>query len=834
MTIESTPWLDQLSALEQENALLKLRLQACETACARLQAEVMRYRSDTNQLQNEPSQNESINAGQNRDRLLEMTAIAANTLLTIEDFDHAIGAALQIVGAGLETDRVTVIEVLEPSSGLLPRWQVLYEWTSPGTPAQMANPDWIQGSFDGIEDFYNQFCQGQPVSCATDAMTEPFCSVQVQLGVKTLHAIPIFVNGHLWGVVGLDDCRIAKQRSTGELSTLKIVADCVGSAIERQRAQQTLLQAEQQRVAELAKANDALKQSLDSLASEPSLDKFLGHVLKVVAEQMDAPLTEYWYHPEPDDIAYVGLICWRGKILKPEEKPGHPGALGYPVPPKMIQQESLHHRRSHFITDDITTSEIHIQIAQESGLDAVAWYTQHGVSRFLNVPLILGNKTIGALIVFLPSNRYFTEQQIELTYALAQQVTLAIQLTRLAEEAKQTAIAREQEKSAQERVAELAQANDVLKARDHLLETTAIAANTLLSTANFDDAVNTVLQLMGEALETDRVKVLEYIDHSALYPAHFAISHEWVREGTIAQISHPSSSHISSDGAEDFIKQLFESDGFGGALKEWPEVFWKTFESVQAKAIYCVPIRLEGQIWGCLIFDDCREVKQRDLSALSVLKIAANCIGSAIQQQRSQQALIRADDAKQAAIFEERNRMAGELHDTLAQAFTGISLQIEAAMPLVGQTPSAIGNILNHLKDLAETGLTEARRSVWALYPSAIDYTDLAQLLYESLESIGRNTTTQIKVNIHGTPHPLPTLVSMNLLRISQEALTNALKHAQAQAITVDLTHADQSHTGHSILLTICDDGCGFMPPIDPKTSNGGFGLVISSPANYP
>lgn len=73
-------------------------------------------------------------------------------------------------------------------------------------------------------------------------------------------------------------------------------------------------------------------------------------------------------------------------------------------------------------------------------------------------------------------------------------------------------------------------------------------------------------------------------------------------------------------------------------------------------------------------------------------------------------------------------------------------------MPLVGQTPSAIGNILNHLKDLAETGLTEARRSVWALYPSAIDYTDLAQLLYESLESMGCNTTTQIKVNIHGTP----------------------------------------------------------------------------------
>jgi signal transduction histidine kinase len=378
-------------------------------------------------------------------------------------------------------------------------------------------------------------------------------------------------------------------------------------------------------------------------------------------------------------------------------------------------------------------------------------------------------------------------------------------------------------------VAELAQANEVLQARDRLLEATAIAANTLLSAPNFDDAVNTVLRLIGEALDTDRVKVLECMDNALLYPSYFAISHEWVREGVIPQLSHPSSSQISSDGAESFLHQLFQSDGFGGVLKEWPEVFWEAFEAVQAKAIYCVPIRLEGQIWGFLIFDDCRDVKQRDMSELSVLKIAANCIGSAIQQQRTQQALIKAEQAKQSAILEERNRMAGELHDTLAQSFTGISLQLEAAKPLLGEGSPTLSSILNHLKDLADAGLEAARQSVWALYPATTDYADLAQLLYESLEVMSRNTATRIEVNVHGSPYALPIFISMNLLRIGQEAITNALKHGQAQTITIDLTYEDDSQTGQGILLTICDDGCGFMPPIDLKTGNGGFGLVSMS-----
>lgn len=552
--------------------------------------------------------------------------IAANILLSTQDLDDAIHSVLRLIGEGLETDRVTVIEIFEPPPDTIPQWQVLYEWTSPGQPMQMSLPDWTYGSFEGIEDFYDQFLRGQPVSAFTDGMGEPFRSMQLLLGVKALYAIPLAVNGRLWGAIGFDDCRVAKHRSRAELSTLKIVADCIGNAISRQRTQQILLQTQQQRVAEIA------------------------------------------------------------------------------------------------------------------------------------------------------------------------------------------------------------QANEILQARDRLLETTAIAANRLLTSEskNFDQALHTVLQLIGEALDTDRVKVLECIQESSSSPLYFLMSREWVREGIIPQLSHPTSARISSEGAEDFLAQLCQGNGFGGALNEWPEVFWEAFEAVEAKAIYCVPIRVKGQDWGALVFDDCHEVKQRDWSALSVLKIAADCIGSAIHQQRTQQALMKADDAKQAAILEERNRMAGELHDTLAQSFTGISLQIEAAKPLLGQTSPAVSRILDHLKVLAETGLAAARQSVWALYPATAINTDLAQLLYESLEAMSRNTTTQIEVNVHGTPYLLPAFLSMNLLRIGQEALTNALKHSQAQAITIDLTY-DNSPTGQGVLLNISDNGCGFTPPRSLDAMNGGFGLLSMS-----
>lgn len=227
-----------------------------------------------------------------------------------------------------------------------------------------------------------------------------------------------------------------------------------------------------------------------------------------------------------------------------------------------------------------------------------------------------------------------------------------------------------------------------------LLEATATAANALLTIAPFDQAVNTALQIIGEALDIDRVKILEWVfaDSSNLYPAYYTMNYEWLTAGTISQLAHPSSSQISNRGVEAFMEEnVFQTDGFGGLLCEWTEAFWSAFEAVQAKAIYCVPIRVEGQLWGVLVFDDCHEAKRRNLSELTVLKIAANCIGSAIQCQRTQQAILEAEQARSAELakaneeLQQRDRLlstvaavskdlleSAEVDSTIAQALQRI------------------------------------------------------------------------------------------------------------------------------------------------------------------
>jgi PAS domain-containing protein len=259
MDMASTQFHDRLSALERENAILRSRLQSCEQSYSVLQAEIATYRRE-DPAQPKPDQHTLKRC------LLEATATVANTLLSIEDFDIAVNTALQILGETLETDRLIVAENFVPPDSAIPYWRLLYEWDSPGTVSQIVRSDLAQGSWEGIEAWYEQLNQGQNIVCFIEDMPEPFRKILVELGTKAIHSVPIFVAGQCWGQLGFDDCREAKRRSVLELSILRIAADCIGSAIQQQRTQQALLQAEQQRSQELKRHNIELQQTLDRLS----------------------------------------------------------------------------------------------------------------------------------------------------------------------------------------------------------------------------------------------------------------------------------------------------------------------------------------------------------------------------------------------------------------------------------------------------------------------------------------------------------------------------------------------------------------------------------------
>jgi PAS domain S-box-containing protein len=174
--------------------------------------------------------------------------------------------------------------------------------------------------------------------------------------------------------------------------------------------------------------------------------------------------------------------------------------------------------------------------------------------------------------------------------------------------------------------------------------------------------------------------------------------------------------------------------------------------------------------------------------------------------------------AEATSILEERNRMAREIHDTLAQAFTGILLQATGANQVLDDLEATQAH-LEMIDELARIGLTEARRSVTALRPQLLEEGDLSSALNRLVTQMRSTTNTALVYEIKGTAYSLPAEVENNLLRIGQEALTNANKYAQASEIRVELTYEKTR-----CVLQVKDDGCGFG--MNDAPLNGGFGLL--------
>ncbi|MET8868713.1 sensor histidine kinase [Nonomuraea sp. NPDC004580] len=171
------------------------------------------------------------------------------------------------------------------------------------------------------------------------------------------------------------------------------------------------------------------------------------------------------------------------------------------------------------------------------------------------------------------------------------------------------------------------------------------------------------------------------------------------------------------------------------------------------------------------------------------------------------------DQARRAGVADERHRVAGEIHDTLAQDLVALIGQLDAA----GHT--ARGPAREHLDRaaaLARRGLAETRRSITALRPEPLERTDLPQALHHMARSWAETAGVDLRFEITGTPVALAADVESALFRIAQEALANVAKHANATRTGLTLTYTDEL-----ILLDIRDDGLGFPP----QRPTDGFGL---------
>ena len=175
--------------------------------------------------------------------------------------------------------------------------------------------------------------------------------------------------------------------------------------------------------------------------------------------------------------------------------------------------------------------------------------------------------------------------------------------------------------------------------------------------------------------------------------------------------------------------------------------------------------------------------------------------------------------AEEASILEERNRMAREIHDTLAQAFTSIIVHLDAASQRLVLDPDTAQSHLKTGRTLARSGLADARRSVEALRPQILEEGDLQSALERLAAQMFDLTTIQVICNTLGNPYTLSKEIEMNLFRIGQEALTNAFKYANASEIRVELRYE-----GSQCILQVKDNGQGFESSL--LLIDQGFGLL--------
>jgi len=174
--------------------------------------------------------------------------------------------------------------------------------------------------------------------------------------------------------------------------------------------------------------------------------------------------------------------------------------------------------------------------------------------------------------------------------------------------------------------------------------------------------------------------------------------------------------------------------------------------------------------------------------------------------------------SRQSAVIGERNRLAREIHDTLAQGFTGNIMQLEAAKgaTVQGDMAEAV-NRIERASELARSSLGEARRSVRALRPRSLRSGHLFVALDELLKRMTDGTDLSAEFQPEGDERSIPADFEEGLLRITQEALTNAVKHAGARNFRATL-----NVDANRIQLRLVDDGRGF----DPQEEHEGFGLI--------
>jgi signal transduction histidine kinase len=625
----------------------------------------------------------------------------------------------------------------------------------------------------------------------TDPCFAPWRSDVISHGFASCVTLPLIADGKRLGHLSLYAGE-PNAFNEGTISQYTDLANNLAYGITTLRTREE----RREQAARLARANELLRRSLDALARDQRLQSFVDQVLMVLTEQLGCHSSTLWLIDVEERKGYLHSVFEDGRVITATES-DHPNAHE----PRVWSSDdpswvTLQMKRPFFLANPISDPELGYAPAQRARFAAL------DIRALLLIPLVFGDQLIGVLSVRITGNRHIDGPDLEFAQSLAQQATLALEMFRLAERAKQTALAVERESAARERATELAKANEALRE----------CLDSLASVPDLDEFLGQVMAAMTRQLgATSSVLRLRQVERNVL-TLDLVFQDGRVMTPTEAKYP-PRLQTIPLDERQiNLLKKPAAVLHLLDDISPVPEAFRRYLIGLGVKTSLVIPLLLARELVGSLTFrfTDDREFRPEELEIARALATQASL---AIQLTRL------ANVARQSAVLEERNELAGEIHDSLAQLFAGISMQLGAAKKVINRGKATGLNFVERGIELAQFGLAEARRTAFSLQPSLIEDSGFVLALQKMVERSNIQGRLQCNFHSNGIPEEsLPHSVQQNLLRIAQEAMSNAVRHAKPTLITVSLTCKSSK-----LVLEVTDNGFGIA---DTEAAfNEGFGL---------
>ena len=594
-------------------------------------------------------------------------------------------------------------------------------------------------------------------------------------GARELIA-PIEIDGGVWGCIGIEDLEGEGRWPEAEVAEVEAVARVIAAAVRRDAARGPDAVAEAMaRAAEAHRISDFLSTALGNLAEGADLQESIELIVMGLAKEVGAAHVSLLRRDARARTLVLDFCCLDGRIRRGpsgEEMP----LLAAPFPEDITPAWRIMTERRGLYTLDMAP----IAIEEFAWPGSIEYARNYGLSDIGIIILFVGEEPVGAMGLGLRGGRRFKPSDKPFIEGVARQAALAIRMADLAREAGDAAIEMEQQKSALDRTAELAVVNQTLRST---LGTLATGRSGQVLLEGILNVLQATMGAVSVALRIREPRVLATIadDRYEVEPCG-----AFPGFAALMAARKPLYLRVSED--QSLTKEVQSSFAAQGIVSQ-----------------FVVPLLLGEELIGVIMVrlpkDQCPAGERIEL-AIALGHQATLAI------RMTQLAAEAKEEARAKAVSEERAAMARELHDTLLQSFTGITLQLRGLRMRAAIEDSSLA-LFAAIEQQATEAVQEARMALGEIR-NLSKPVHLAQELRHLCETEQKESRREggdllYSLRENGEPRNVPAFAAMDLIRIVREALRNASLHSDGTMVETVLCCQPEC-----ISVLVRDDGCGF------------------------